>query len=70
MSGPGANWIGEEEKREVMEVLDSGWLFRYGDPKTLTSSRRYAPSRMSGPDTAGWIMRWLPVPAQVPSLFA
>ena len=33
MSGPGANWIGEEEKREVMEVLDSGWLFRYGDPK-------------------------------------
>jgi len=33
MPGPGACWIGEEEKREVMEVLDSGWLFRYGDPK-------------------------------------
>lgn len=33
MPGPGACWIGEEEKREVMEVLNSGWLFRYGDPK-------------------------------------
>ena len=33
MPGPGACWIGEEEKREVMEVLDSGWLFRYGDPE-------------------------------------
>ena len=31
MPGPGACWIGEEEKREVMEVLDAGWLFRYGD---------------------------------------
>ena len=30
MPGPGASWIGEEEKRGVMEVLDSGWLFRYG----------------------------------------
>ncbi len=33
MPGPGACWIGEEEKREVLEVLESGWLFRYGDPK-------------------------------------
>ena len=36
MPGPGAYWIGEEEKKEVLEVLDSGRLFRYGnldDPK-------------------------------------
>jgi dTDP-4-amino-4,6-dideoxygalactose transaminase len=32
MPGPGSYWIGEEEQREVMEVLKSGWLFRYGDP--------------------------------------
>ena len=28
--GPGSYVIGEEEKREVMEVLESGYLFRYG----------------------------------------
>ncbi len=36
MPGPGAFRIGEEEKREVAEVLDSGYLFRYGkldDPR-------------------------------------
>ena len=31
MPGPGAYWIGEEERREVMEVFDSGHFFRYGD---------------------------------------
>ena len=31
MPGPGAFWIGNEEKREVAEVLDSGYLFRYGN---------------------------------------
>ena len=31
MAGPGSYWIGEEEKREVMEVLESGNLCRYGD---------------------------------------
>ncbi len=31
MPGPGACWMGEEERREVMEVLESGRLFRYGD---------------------------------------
>ena len=31
MSGPGSYWIGEEERREVMEVLASGHLSRYGD---------------------------------------
>ena len=30
MCGPGRNLIGEEEKREVLEVLDSGHLFRFG----------------------------------------
>ena len=38
MAGPGAYRIDEEEKREVIEVLDSGYLFRYGqldDPKFL-----------------------------------
>ncbi len=28
--GPGAYVLGEEEKREVMDVLESGYLFRYG----------------------------------------
>jgi dTDP-4-amino-4,6-dideoxygalactose transaminase len=36
MPGPGMELIGDEEKREVLEVLDSGYLFRYGsesDPR-------------------------------------
>jgi dTDP-4-amino-4,6-dideoxygalactose transaminase len=33
MPGPGACWIGEEERREVLDVLESGSLFRYGDVK-------------------------------------
>ena len=36
MPGPGAFWIGEEEKREVLDVIESGCLFRYGsfdDPR-------------------------------------
>jgi len=31
MAGPGSQWIGEEEIKEVLEVLESGRLFRYGD---------------------------------------
>jgi dTDP-4-amino-4,6-dideoxygalactose transaminase len=31
MAGPGSYWLGEEEKRQVNEVLDSGHLGRYGD---------------------------------------
>jgi dTDP-4-amino-4,6-dideoxygalactose transaminase len=31
MAGPGSQWIGKEEIKEVMEVLKSGRLFRYGD---------------------------------------
>jgi len=30
MPGPGFSWMGEEEKREVLDVLESGYLFRYG----------------------------------------
>ncbi|OPZ93952.1 MAG: UDP-4-amino-4-deoxy-L-arabinose--oxoglutarate aminotransferase [candidate division TA06 bacterium ADurb.Bin417] len=33
MAGPGAEFIGSEEAREVMDVLESGYLFRYGDPR-------------------------------------
>ena len=31
MPGPGSYWIGEEESREVMDVMESGHLSRYGD---------------------------------------
>jgi dTDP-4-amino-4,6-dideoxygalactose transaminase len=30
MPGPGMDWVGEEEIKEVMEVLKTGYLFRYG----------------------------------------
>ena len=32
MPGPGMELIGEEEKKEMLEVLESGYLFRYGSP--------------------------------------
>jgi dTDP-4-amino-4,6-dideoxygalactose transaminase len=38
MPGPGAYWFGKEEMEEVIEVMKSGYLFRYGsedDPKFL-----------------------------------
>jgi dTDP-4-amino-4,6-dideoxygalactose transaminase len=31
MPGPGHSWIGEEEEREVLDVLRHHWLFRYGN---------------------------------------
>ncbi len=31
MSGPGSRWIGREEYQEVKEVIESGYLFRYGN---------------------------------------
>ncbi|MBN2314665.1 MAG: DegT/DnrJ/EryC1/StrS family aminotransferase [Sedimentisphaerales bacterium] len=31
MAGPGSYWIGAEEKKQVMDVMESGYLFRYGD---------------------------------------
>jgi dTDP-4-amino-4,6-dideoxygalactose transaminase len=38
MPGPGAYWFGKEEMEAVIEVMNSGYLFRYGsesDPKFL-----------------------------------
>jgi len=32
MPGPGMELIGEEEKRALLEVIESGYLFRYGSP--------------------------------------
>ncbi|NQT27521.1 DegT/DnrJ/EryC1/StrS family aminotransferase [candidate division KSB1 bacterium] len=31
MPGPGSYWIGEEEKKEILDVLESGYVFRYGE---------------------------------------
>lgn len=36
MAGPGAYRLGDEEKKEILDVLESGYLFRYGsmdDPR-------------------------------------
>ena len=33
MSGPGRQLIGEEEKKEILDVLDTGHLFRFGGEK-------------------------------------
>lgn len=47
--GPGAFWFGDEERKEVMDVLESGHLFRYGSPddpifcrKTVTFESEFA----------------------------
>ncbi len=32
MPGPGMELIGEEERRELLDVLEGGYLFRYGSP--------------------------------------
>lgn len=43
MPGPGAYWIGEEEKRALLAVIESGHLSRYGredDPRFLRQVRR------------------------------
>jgi dTDP-4-amino-4,6-dideoxygalactose transaminase len=32
MPGPGMELIGEEEKNELLEVIEAGYLFRYGSP--------------------------------------
>jgi len=49
MPGPGAYWVGEEETKEVMDVLSSGHLSRYGDlsdprfkQKVLTFEKEFA----------------------------
>jgi dTDP-4-amino-4,6-dideoxygalactose transaminase len=33
MPGPGAYLIGDEEKKSILEVIESGWLYRYGTPE-------------------------------------
>ncbi|MBI2842952.1 MAG: DegT/DnrJ/EryC1/StrS family aminotransferase [Armatimonadetes bacterium] len=55
MSGPGVYWMGEEERQEVLDVLSSGYLFRYGKEghrgfkaKAYTLEQEYA--RYSGVD--------------------
>jgi len=40
MSGPGSYWIGDEEVKEVMDVLKSGYLFRYGDMEDKKFKRK------------------------------
>lgn len=49
MPGPGAYWMSEDERREVDEVLESCYLFRYGKPgdsgfkaKTYELEQRFA----------------------------
>ena len=49
MPGPGAYWIGEEEKAQVLEVMESGHVSRYGDlddpkykQKVLTFEKEFA----------------------------
>jgi dTDP-4-amino-4,6-dideoxygalactose transaminase len=49
MPGPGHYWIADEERKEVLDVLESGYLSRYGDPdnprfkqKVYTLEREFA----------------------------
>jgi dTDP-4-amino-4,6-dideoxygalactose transaminase len=49
MSGPGAYLFGEEEKKELLDVMETGYLFRYGDEndpmfkrKVVTFEREFA----------------------------
>jgi hypothetical protein len=42
MPGPGSYWIGEEEKKQVLAVLTSGYLSGYGqleDPQSNEAGR-------------------------------
>ena len=40
MPGPGFEWIGKEEEQEVLDVLRSRWMFRYGDEKDPAFKRK------------------------------
>ncbi len=40
MPGPGFEWIGEEEKAEVLDVLSGHWFFRYGDENNPAFKRK------------------------------
>ena len=64
--GPGAYVFGAEEKKELMDVIDAGYLFRYGTPgvdgfqgKVATFERK----SLSSWATSMWL---LPAPVPVP----
>jgi len=40
MPGPGREWIGAEERDEVLDVLSGGYLFRYGRPEDSAYKRK------------------------------
>ena len=40
MAGPGREWIGREERESVLEVLETGYLFRYGAPDDPAFKRK------------------------------
>jgi dTDP-4-amino-4,6-dideoxygalactose transaminase len=40
MPGPGREWIGREERDSVLEVLETGHLFRYGPPDDPAFKRK------------------------------
>jgi len=42
MAGPGAYLIGKEELKEVLEVMESGYLFRYGEENNTNFKRKVA----------------------------
>jgi len=42
MAGPGAYFIGKEELKEVLEVMESGYLFRYGEENNPNFKRKVA----------------------------
>jgi dTDP-4-amino-4,6-dideoxygalactose transaminase len=57
MPGPGMELIGEEEKRELLEVLEGGYLFRYGttdnpDFKAKVYQLERAVTQLAGVDYA------------------
>jgi len=52
MPGPGAYWFGEEEMKAVTEVMQSGYLFRYGSDKDLRFLHKVATLEKNLPDTA------------------
>ena len=50
---PGFEVFGEEEKQQILEVLDGGYLFRYGSAGSYPRPRIHSPARPRTPeDTA------------------
>jgi len=42
MAGPGSYLFGEEERNELLDVMESGYLFRYGDEENPCFKRKVA----------------------------